>query len=86
MAICTSCGCTFHHAAITPGKAVSRVHNLSMAFNSFIIIGGLVAEEVFIDGSGGTTASKHPRWDFWVAFHKVVALTAIRVGPSALAP
>lgn len=70
MAICTSCGSTFQRAAVTPGKAVSRAHGFPVSVNSFIIVGGPTAEKHFIKGGAGTTASRYPRRDFWVAFHQ----------------
>ena len=71
MAIHTSCGSTFHRTTVTPGKAASRARGFLVLVNSFIIVGGLTAEECFIKGSASTTASRYPRWDFWVAFHQL---------------
>lgn len=71
MAIRTSCGSTFHRAAVTPGKAVSHAHGFPVLVNSFIIAGRLTAEECFMEGGAGITASRYPRWDFWVACHQL---------------
>lgn len=72
MAIHTSCGSTFHHTAVTPGKDVSHASAFPVLANSFVVVGGLREEECFITGSAGTIVSRYPRWEgFWVAFHQL---------------